>query len=42
MQPDMIIAPQVLGGELLALALSGETPDPDELMGRLFSFMEKS
>ena len=41
-QPDMLIAPQVLGGELLALALSGETPDPDELMDRLFSFMEKS
>jgi voltage-gated potassium channel len=41
-QPDMLIAPQVLGGELLALALSGETPDPEELMGRLFSFMEKN
>ena len=30
--PDVIIAPQVLGGELLAMALSGEPVDGDYLM----------
>ena len=30
--PDVIIAPQVLGGELLAMALSGEAVDGDYLM----------
>jgi hypothetical protein len=33
--------PQFLGGELLALAPSGETPDPGKLMGRLFKFIKK-
>lgn len=31
-RPDVIIAPQVLGGELLAMALSGEPVDSDFLM----------
>jgi voltage-gated potassium channel len=34
-QPDLIIAPEVLGGELLAMALSGENPDSETLIGRL-------
>jgi voltage-gated potassium channel len=33
-QPDMMIAPQVLGGELLAMALAGETGGSQELMDR--------
>jgi voltage-gated potassium channel len=37
-QPDLIISPQVLGGELLAMALSGETFDSENLMERLFHF----
>ena len=36
-QPDMIIAPQVLGGELLAMALSGEQLDSDAVM-KMFRF----
>lgn len=31
-RPDLIIAPQVLGGELLAMALSGETLNSEALM----------
>jgi voltage-gated potassium channel len=34
-QPDLIIAPQVLGGELLAMVLSGENPDSQTLLARL-------
>ncbi len=34
-RPDVILAPQVLGGELLAMALSGEAVDSDKLMQRL-------
>jgi voltage-gated potassium channel len=34
-RPDVIIAPQVLGGELLAMALSGEAVDSDKLMQQL-------
>ncbi|MHB1565271.1 MAG: voltage-gated potassium channel protein [Acidiferrobacter sp.] len=34
--PDMIIAPQVMGGELLAMALNGEQLDSDTVMARLF------
>ncbi|MDE3021976.1 MAG: voltage-gated potassium channel protein [Pseudomonadota bacterium] len=34
-QPDVIIAPQVLGGELLAMLLSGEEITPDFVMQRL-------
>jgi voltage-gated potassium channel len=33
-QPDMMIAPQVLGGELLAMALAGEDGGNQELMDR--------
>ncbi|MFA5730673.1 MAG: voltage-gated potassium channel protein [Acidithiobacillus sp.] len=36
-QPDMIIAPQVLGGELLAMALNGEQLDSDAVM-KMFRF----
>lgn len=34
-RPDVIIAPQVLGGELLAMALSGEAVNSDELMRQI-------
>lgn len=34
--PDMIIAPQVMGGELLAMALNGEQLDSGTIMARLF------
>jgi hypothetical protein len=33
----MLIAPQVLGGELLAMAMSGEKPDLEILMKRMFN-----
>ena len=33
--PDMIIAPQVLGGELLTSMLTGERIDINDVMGRL-------
>lgn len=33
--PDLIIAPQILGGELLAMALTGEQVDSDKLMKQL-------
>jgi voltage-gated potassium channel len=33
--PDLIIAPQILGGELLAMALTGEQVDSDRLMKEL-------
>ncbi|TAN07343.1 MAG: voltage-gated potassium channel protein [Rhizobiaceae bacterium] len=33
--PDLIIAPQILGGELLAMALTGEQVDSDKLMKEL-------
>lgn len=35
-QPDMIIAPQILGGELLAMALSGEPMSGDNVLKRFF------
>jgi voltage-gated potassium channel len=35
-QPDVIIAPEVLGGELIAMMLSGETVTPEFLMERIF------
>ena len=31
-QPDVVIAPQVLGGELIAMVMSGETVTPDFVM----------
>lgn len=34
-RPDVIIAPQVLGGELLAMALSGESVNTDTLMQQI-------
>ncbi len=34
-RPDVIIAPQVLGGELLAMALSGEAVNTDKLMEQI-------
>jgi voltage-gated potassium channel len=37
-QPDLVIAPQVLGGELLAMALSGEQITGDFVMERFFHF----
>jgi voltage-gated potassium channel len=37
-RPDVVLAPQVLGGELLAMALSGEAVDSDMLMQRLLHF----
>jgi voltage-gated potassium channel len=37
-QPDIVIAPQVLGGELLAMVLSGERINGDLLMERFFHF----
>lgn len=36
--PDVIIAPTVLGGELLAMALSGEEVQGDKLLERLLQF----
>lgn len=36
-QPDMIIAPQILGGELLAMALAGESISGDAVMQRFFN-----
>jgi voltage-gated potassium channel len=35
-QPDIVIAPEVLGGELLAMVLSGETITSDFLLNRFF------
>jgi len=35
-QPDIVISPQVLGGELMALVVSGEEVTPDFLMKHVF------
>lgn len=35
-QPDVVIAPQVLGGELTAMLLAGEQVTPDFVMQRVF------
>ena len=35
-QPDVIISPQVLGGELIAMVMSGETVTPDFVMKHVF------
>lgn len=35
-QPDIVIAPQILGGELAAMILSGETVTADFVMKRVF------
>lgn len=37
-RPDLIIAPQVLGGELLAMALSGEQLESERMMQQLLHF----
>ena len=34
-QPDMTIAPQVVGGELLAMVLAGETVNSDFVLKRV-------
>lgn len=39
-RPDVILAPQVLGGELLAMALSGETVDSSRLLQQLLRIAE--
>ncbi|MHB8347358.1 MAG: voltage-gated potassium channel protein [Acidiferrobacterales bacterium] len=40
-RPDMIIAPQVMGGEILAMALNGEELDRETIIDRLFSVSDK-
>lgn len=35
-QPDVVIAPQVLGGELMAMLLSGEAVTPEFVLQRVF------
>jgi len=35
-QPDVVISPQVLGGELIAMLLSGEEVTPDFVMKHVF------
>ena len=39
-RPDMVIAPQVMGGELLAMALNGENLDSETVIERLFKTNE--
>lgn len=39
-QPDVVIAPQVLGGELTAMLLSGEAVTPEFVMERVFQRKE--
>ncbi|GGH17633.1 voltage-gated potassium channel TrkA [Silvibacterium dinghuense] len=39
-QPDVVIAPQVLGGELTAMLLAGEQVTPDFVMQRVFQNAE--
>ncbi|MGN6593982.1 MAG: voltage-gated potassium channel protein [Terriglobales bacterium] len=41
-QPDVVIAPQVLGGEILAMALSGEPISGDYVLQRLLHFDSKA
>ncbi|MGH8398886.1 MAG: voltage-gated potassium channel protein [Gammaproteobacteria bacterium] len=38
--PDLIISPQILGGELLAMALSGEPMNTDKLIDELLHFSQ--
>jgi len=35
-QPDVVIAPQVMGGELTAMLLSGEQITPEFVMQQVF------
>lgn len=39
-QPDVIISPQVLGGELIAMVMSGETVTPDFVMKHVFQRLD--
>ncbi len=39
--PDMIIAPQVMGGEILAMALNGEKLDQGNIIDRLFNVTDE-
>ncbi|MGH8280918.1 MAG: voltage-gated potassium channel protein [Gammaproteobacteria bacterium] len=39
-RPDLIISPQILGGELLAMALSGEPMNTDKLIDELLHFSQ--
>lgn len=41
-QPDVVIAPQVLGGELAAMLLSGEQVTPEFVMERVFQSTQPS
>src|SRR6185312_12510587 len=41
-QPDVVIAPQVLGGELTAMLLAGEQVTPDFVMQRVFQNVSTS
>ncbi len=41
-QPDVVIAPQLLGGELLAMMLTGEEVTPDFVMKSVFRDLSKS
>ncbi len=40
-KPDLVISPQILGGEVLALALLGDKIDSDALMKNLFQRLKK-
>jgi voltage-gated potassium channel len=40
-QPDVVIAPQVLGGELAAMLLSGEQVTPEFVMQRVFQQVDE-
>ncbi|HUW11424.1 MAG TPA: potassium transporter, partial [Anaerolineae bacterium] len=41
-QPDVVIAPQVLGGELAAMLLSGEQVTPEWVVERVFQQVNPS
>ena len=40
-QPDVVISPQVLGGELIAMVMSGETVTPDFVMKHVFQRLDQ-
>ena len=40
-QPDVIISPQVLGGELIAMVMSGEPVTPDFVMKHVFQRLDE-
>ena len=35
-KPDIVLSPQVLGAEVLTMALSGETLDSENFLSRIF------